>query len=66
MRALVGQQRFQNRHILFKRSLNLDESEQAIARLESAIKEIAPSLHYLYLGPHVLQGCGNPEIIDQL
>ena len=41
--------------IRFKRSLNLDEVEKAIARLEIAIKRVSPSVQHLYLESGALQ-----------
>lgn len=41
--------------IRFKRSLNLDEVEKAIARLETAIKLTSPSIQHLYLESGALQ-----------
>ena len=35
--------------VRFQRRLNLDEVEQAIERLERAIKLPCPSIHHLYL-----------------
>lgn len=44
--------------IRFKRSLNLDEVEKAIARLEAAIKLVSPAIQHLYLESGALQGFG--------
>lgn len=41
--------------IRFKRSLDLDEVEQAIARLETAIKRVSPSIEHFYLESGALQ-----------
>jgi hypothetical protein len=35
--------------IRFKRSLNLDQVEQAIARLQASIRLLYPSIQHLYL-----------------
>jgi cation diffusion facilitator family transporter len=45
--------------IRFKRSMNLDEVEKAIHRLETAIKRISPSIQHMYLESNALQASGN-------
>jgi divalent metal cation (Fe/Co/Zn/Cd) transporter len=45
--------------IRFKRTMNLDEVEKAIARLETAIKQISPSIQHMYLESNALQASGN-------
>jgi len=44
--------------IRFKRSLNLDEVEKAIARLETSIKLVSPPIKHLYLESGALQASG--------
>jgi cation diffusion facilitator family transporter len=45
--------------IRFKRSLNLDEVEKAIARIETSIKQVAPSIKHLYLESGALQAASS-------
>ena len=45
--------------IRFKRSLNLDEVENAIARLETAIKLTSPTIQHLYLESGALHASGS-------
>ncbi len=45
--------------IRFKRSMNLDEVEKAIHRLETSIKQISPSIQHMYLESNALQTSSN-------
>ena len=47
--------------IRFKRSMNLDEVEKAIARIETSIKQVSPFIRQLYLESGALQAGGSPS-----